>query len=205
MTTNPVFTVGHSTHSFERFISFLRAHEITAVTDVRSKPYSRIAPHFNRDSLERSLKQHAIKYVFLGAELGARSDDPQCYKEGRVQYRCLANTDLFRSGLERVIKGATSYRIALMCAEREPLVCHRTILVARALADMGVPIKHILANGTAESHDDAMERLLRLVGFSNQDLFKPHVELVAEALARQEERIAYTDDNLHVDRVAESI
>ncbi len=188
-----VFTIGHSTHTLEDFVALLRQHGVTAVADVRSAPFSRLNPQFNKEAIEGSLKAHGIKYVFLGRELGARPDDPGCYENGRVQYSRLSSTEQFRKGLERVVRGSRKYRIALMCAEREPLECHRTLLVARALADQGVAVAHILADGRLESHGDAMERLLDLTGLPHEDLFKSKQQLIAGALARQEERVAYVN------------
>ena len=91
-----IYTIGHSTHEIENWISLLKRHRIEAVADVRSVPYSRWQPQFNRESLIDSLKTHGIAYVFLGKELGARTDDPECYEDGRVKYRLLAKTKLFK-------------------------------------------------------------------------------------------------------------
>lgn len=193
---NLVFTIGHSTHTIERFVDLLRQHGVTAVADVRSSPYSRFNPQFNRETLEKALKEQGIAYVFLGRELGARSEDPSCYEKGRVQYDRLAGTDLFRDGLERVLKGAQSYRIALMCAEKEPLECHRTLLVSRSLASRGVSIAHILANGLVETHSVAMNRLIGVVGLPKTDLFRSNDQMIEAACALQEERIAYTDQDM---------
>lgn len=189
-----VLTVGHSNHTVEAFLALLRQHSVTALADVRSAPYSRFAPQFNRDTLERSLSAIGIRYVYLGRELGARSDDPACYEDGRVQYQRLAQTDSFHRGIERVLRGASEFRIALMCAEKDPLNCHRCILVARALDDLGVDVQHILLDGRLESHRDAMERLLDVTGMHHEDLYRTNKELIQEALSRQEERIAYRDD-----------
>ena len=195
-----VYTVGHSNHSLVEFIALLKMHGVTALADVRSTPYSRFNPQYNKDALERDLKPHSIKYVFLGRELGARSDDPACYSGGRVQYGRLAQTALFKSGIERVERGAVEHRIALMCAEKEPLDCHRTLLVSRALNEDGVTVSHILADGQLESHGDAMLRLLDVTGLPRDDLFRSQAELFAEALARQEERVAYVDEKLVEDK-----
>jgi uncharacterized protein (DUF488 family) len=191
---HPVLTIGHSTHSLEAFVALLRQHSVTALAAVRSAPYSRFNPQFNREALEQGLKAHGIKYVFLGRELGARSDDRSCYENGRVQYARLARTELFRSGVERVVRGANDYRVALMCAEKEPLECHRTLLVARALAELGIVVQHILADGRLESHEATMERLLDVVGLPHQDLLRSKEELIAEGLVRQEQRVAYVDE-----------
>jgi uncharacterized protein (DUF488 family) len=189
---NTVYTIGHSTHSQERFIALLRQHGITALCDVRSRPYSRMNPQFNREDLEQALRTHGIAYRFLGKELGARSDDPGCYESGKVQYDRLAETDMFKQGLKRILRGMREdFRVAIMCAEKEPLECHRTILVARHIAELGVAVAHIHADGHLESHDAALGRLARAVGLPEQDMFHSREELQAEAYRRQEERIAY--------------
>ena len=191
-----VFTIGHSTHTIDRFVTLLHQHGVTAVSDVRSVPYSRFQPQFNREPLVEALKRQGIAYFFLGRELGARSEDKSCYENGRVQYRRLAKTTAFRAGLARVCSERPSHRIALMCAEREPLECHRTLLVSRELAADGIPVLHIHEDGRLEPHPDAMKRLLRLVGLPDQDLFRSESELIEEACASQERRVAYVDVQL---------
>lgn len=191
-----VLTVGHSTHSLEVFLGLLREHGVQVVADVRSAPYSRHCPQFNKKELSQSLKRHGIKYVFMGNELGARADDPSCYENGRVKYSRLAQRAAFKEGIARLTKGARDHRIALMCAEREPLECHRTLLVSRVLEQAGIVIEHILSDGRLERHEDAMERLLDISGLPHEDLFRTKEELMAEALARQEERVAYKDESL---------
>jgi len=188
-------TIGHSSHTLERFMALLQQYRVTALADVRSMPYSRFSPQFNRTPLKEHLSENGIRYVFLGRELGARPEDPSCYIDGRVQYRKLAQTALFMSGIERVTQGAAKYRIALMCAERDPLDCHRTLLIGRALVDLFVQVDHVLSDGSLESHADAMSRLLNLTSIPDQDLFRSRAELISEALKKQEDRIAYLDPN----------
>lgn len=189
-----VFTIGHSTHPSERFLELLRQHGVTAVGDVRSTPYSRFNPHFNSGRMKVWLPEAGIAYVFLGRELGARSEDSSCYEDGKVQYDRLAATDLFRQGLDRVHEGTKSYTLALMCAEKEPLECHRTILVARHVAAMGLDVQHIHADGRLESHDAVMTRLVRLLNLPEGDMFRSREEMWAEAYARHGQRIAYRID-----------
>ncbi len=200
---HPVFTIGHSNHSLEAFLELLRLHNVTALADVRSAPSSRFNPHFNKEALERSMKTHGIKYVFLGRELGGRPDDRSCYANGRVQYARLARTEVFRSGIGRIMRGAQEHSIGLMCAEKEPLECHRALLVARYLDELGVEVLHILADGRLESHAEAMGRLLGVVGLPHDDLFRTRQELIAEAIVKQEERIAYVDETLANETVRE--
>lgn len=188
------FTVGHSTQSIEQFIRLLTDHGVSAIADVRSTPYSQHNPQFNREELRNSLKRESISYVFLGKELGARSDDECCFVHNKVNYRLLAGTALFKSGINRVIDGARSNRVALMCAERDPLDCHRTILVARELAKGSaeeVKITHILQSGALESHDAAMKRLVKQLGIPEDDMFRSREATEDFAYEKQAERIAY--------------
>jgi uncharacterized protein (DUF488 family) len=202
MSNGGVFTIGHSNHTIEAFVGLLKQHGITALADVRSAPYSRFHSHFNKEALERALKAEGIRYVFLGRELGARSEDRSCYRNGRVSYPLLAQTGLFLQGLERVRAGAQNFRIALMCAEKEPLECHRTLLVGRSLAEGGMAVTHIHADGHLEAYADAMKRLLDLVGLPREDLFRSPEELLAEALERQEAKVAYADESMADDQAS---
>jgi uncharacterized protein (DUF488 family) len=194
MTGAKLFTIGHSAHPIEEFIALIKRAGATAIADVRSAPYSRFNPQFNSDTFQAALKKHGIAYVFLGRELGARSDDPSCYENGRVQYGRLARTTLFSSGIQRLIKGAESHVVAVMCAEKEPLDCHRTLLVSRALEAEGASVTHLLADGRREDHDATMVRLIKMMGLPERDLFRSREEQIEVACAMQEERIAYMKD-----------
>ena len=194
-----VLTIGHSTHSVAAFIDLLRSHGVTALADVRAAPYSRFNPQFNRETLVDNLNAHGIAYVFLGRELGGRSDDLALFDDGRISYERLGRTRSFRAGLDRVVKGATDYRIALMCAEREPLECHRCLLVAPALEARGFLVAHIWPDGRLEPHDEAMSRLLDIHGLQDsiedQRLFpRSLAERVSAAVARQAHRFAYRSE-----------
>jgi len=191
-----VLTIGHSTHTIERFIDLLRASGVTAIADVRSSPFSRFNPQFNRDVLSASLREGGISYVFVGKELGARSQDKACYINGQVQYDRLAQTPLFKSGIKRVIKGSEKFTVALMCAEKEPLDCHRTLLVGRALEAQGIGVAHILPDGAIEPHDDTMLRLLDIVGLPRSDMFKSRAELIDAACRLREQKVAFIDSTL---------
>jgi uncharacterized protein (DUF488 family) len=190
-----LMTIGHSTHTAERFVELLEQHSVSAVADVRSHPYSRHLPHFNREALRSLLRDNEIQYAFLGNELGARSKDPTCYVDGRVQYDRLSATKDFEDGIARVIAGARTERVALMCAEKEPLECHRTLLVARKLVDLNVLVDHILGDGSLEAHSESMLRLLEKTG-KQPSLLDSTEDLVVAALAEQEARVAYVDPQL---------
>jgi len=188
-----LYTIGHSNHEIALFLGLLRQHGVTAIGDVRSQPFSRYVPQYSRDALETALADAGIAYVFLGKELGARSDNPACYREGKVQYDRLAEEPIFAEGIGRVIQGMRQYRIALVCAEKDPLDCHRALLVARRLFASGVPVSHILADGALESHEALESRLLAACKLPEGDLFTSREDFVADADRIPGERVAYQD------------
>ena len=188
-----LFTVGHSDHAPETFLALIRRHGVSAVADVRSSPYSRRNPQFNREALANELGRAEIRYVFLGNELGARRSEPECYKDGKAEYALIARAPLFLQGLERVRRGTDKFRIALLCAEKDPVTCHRSILVCRHLRELVSPIQHIREEGRLEGHDELESRLLALAGLPEGDLFHSRAELLERAYDWQSERIAYEE------------
>ena len=197
LTMSPrILTIGHSNHSIDHFVHLLRSHDVAAVADVRSAPFSRYAPQFNKEALREELHQADIGYVFLGKELGARSSDRSCYVDGRVRYSRLAEPALFKSGIDRLLRGARERLIAITCTEKDPLDCHRTLLVTRALVEAGATVDHVLAGGGIETNDEAMSRLLDERGLGQPDLFRSSEEILEEALRLQELEIAYVDPEL---------
>ena len=191
MTHTQIFSIGHSNHSIDKFLSLLESSEINMVVDVRSAPFSRMFPQFNQETLKKSLSDASIGYLFLGDQIGGRSNDPDDYQDGQVLYKALANKEAFKTGIERLKEGSARYRIALMCSEKEPLDCHRTLLVSQALASSDIVVGHIHADGTVEAHGDALVRLLSLHNLSSPDLFSDDTGRVQEALTLQEKKIAY--------------
>jgi uncharacterized protein (DUF488 family) len=177
----------------EQFVGMLLRHEVREVADVRSSPYSRHTPQFNREILEQALRQAGIGYVFLGRELGARPDAPDCYQDGHVEFQRLRAAPRFEEGLRTVLDRGKTGRVALLCAEKDPVCCHRMILVSRALRSRVALVGHILADGSLETNEDAERRLVRLVGVE-RSLFEPDVtdaELVERAYDLQGQEIAY--------------
>jgi uncharacterized protein (DUF488 family) len=188
-----IWTIGHSNHSARRFIDLLRGAGIACVADVRSIPFSRRNPHFSQKPLTASLKDAGIEYWFLGEALGARPKEPACYEGGRASYARIAATPAFRQAIDALIDRAGAVNIALMCAEKEPLECHRTILVGRALAERGMELCHIHADGRIEPHAALEERLLRLAR-EQVDLLTDRPAALAHAYDRQARRMAYGAD-----------
>jgi uncharacterized protein (DUF488 family) len=188
-----LYTIGHSTHTVQRLIELLSMHTISAVGDVRSSPYSRYNPQFNRELLQNALREAEIEYVFLGKELGARSLDSSCYVDGQVQFDLVAESELFHKGLVRLRAGMDSFRIALLCAEKDPITCHRMILVCRNLRSSGMSIQHILEDGSLEDNRDAERRLMRERNIKENDLFDSEEELIQRAYDIQGKKIAFTE------------
>jgi uncharacterized protein (DUF488 family) len=195
MTQSIIYTIGHSNHTTTNFLEMLATHFVDAVADVRSQPYSKFSPHFGQGLLRADLKKQGIAYVFLGKELGARSTDPSCYVNGKVQYQLLAQTDLYKQGINRLLTGMKSYTIALMCAESDPINCHRSILIGRHFRSSDVTVRHILPNGKIEEASTLEQRLLRSLKMPQKDLFLNQEQLIELAYDRQVERIAYAIDN----------
>jgi uncharacterized protein (DUF488 family) len=194
MNMNSIYTIGHSNHSADEFIRLLALHGIDALCDVRSQPYSRYNPQFNKDNLTAELERNGIKYIFLGKELGARSSDPDNYRNGKVRYELLASTREFHAGLERLRVGSGNYRIALMCSEKDPINCHRAILVSRYLYNINNKILHIHSNGALEAHEKLEQRLMDMYKIGEEDLFMGRVEKLRIAYEKQEDKIAYENN-----------
>lgn len=155
----PVFTIGHSNHEEQQFLQLLAQHHIDVLADVRSHPYSRYSSQFNRESLQQALTAANIRYLFLGEQLGGRPVDESFYDaEGHVLYWRVAETPFFRDGIERVERGRQQYRIALMCSEEDPAVCHRYLLVTRVLTERGVDVQHIRGDGSLQSQKEVEQQ-----------------------------------------------
>lgn len=202
----PLFTIGHSNYSSERLLELLEYHGVGALADVRSMPYSRYLPHFNKPALQEYLPQADIRYVFLGEELGARPNDPSCYVDGKAVYEKIAATEAFQKGLQRLLKGLQNYRIVLLCAEKDPLTCHRAILVCQHLVPSNLEIAHIHSDGELEFHEDLEERMLKLYNLqdpvpTNQLSLFPETqtptidrsERMRQAYQKQSDKIAYIE------------
>jgi uncharacterized protein (DUF488 family) len=188
-----VLTIGHSSHPYDRFLALLRMGGVTAVADVRTAPFSRHYPHFNKEQLREELRLDSIAYVFLGRELGGRPSNRTFYSDSIADYEKMATTEPFKKGLDRVIEGAKKYRIALVCSEHNPLDCHRCLLVGRGLSERGVRVTHILADGAAITQAETEKRLLELSGRSSDDLLMSWEQRLAAAYRDRARKIAFVE------------
>jgi uncharacterized protein (DUF488 family) len=186
-----ILTIGHSAMPYEHFLGLLHRSAATAVADVRTTPYSRRSPQFNRNRLRDELRRAGIAYLFFGEELGGRPADKRLYRDGVADYEKMATEPDFAEGLERIVGSAKHYRLAMMCAEQDPLDCHRFLLVGRALHQEGILVRHILPDGSVADHAVTEERLLRLSRRSDLDLFESGDRRLAAAYRDRASRVAY--------------
>lgn len=193
---NELLTVGYGNREFDAFAALLRRYRIEIVCDVRSTPYSARYDSFNRETLEVLLREPKIKYLFLGEDLGARPSDPDLYVAGRASYEAMKRSSMYRHGIERLEIGIGSYRIAVMCAEKDPLDCHRAVLISRMLADDGVCVQHIGSDGELESHAKLERRMLKKYHLLQASLFEPssNSAALAEAYDKRGAELAYDVD-----------
>lgn len=196
MSDAAVFSIGHSTHPFEGFVRLLESSAITAIADVRSSPFSGRSPQYNRRELQALLAGESIAYRFFGKALGGRPKDPKLYIRGTADYEAMAQTEAFKDGIDKLVKGSSKHRLALMCSEQDPIECHRCLLVGRALFERGVPMIHVLPDGTVQAQHDIEERLLDLNRQLNHDFFSPRQEMLKTAYRDQGMRVAFTERNV---------
>jgi uncharacterized protein (DUF488 family) len=171
----------------------VKTNGVEVIADVRSVPFSRRFPWFSGKALAERLAQEGIGYAAYGDVLGGRPRDPALYCDGVADYEAMAARDDFRASLDRVV--AEPRCLCLMCAEREPLDCHRCLLVARALAARGKRVGHIMVDGTVEPHAATEERLLALssrkgASLSGADLFDDRGTRLAKAYRRRARTVA---------------
>ena len=147
-----IYTIGHSNVSAERIIELLKEHEIQVLVDVRSAPYSRYSPQFNRESFKAELKTKAgIDYEHAGGTLGGRPEDPTCYKEdGKPDYEAIQKKPWYSDGITYLLQVAEKQKTAIMCSEEDPDRCHRHKLITQTLLEKKIEVVHIRGSGQLE-------------------------------------------------------
>jgi len=182
-----LLTIGHSNLAADRFMALLKSAGVSAIADVRSIPFSRWCPWFSSKALAQRLADAGIVYMLLGDALGGRPRDVRLYRDGVADYEAMAAQPEFAAGLAQVVNESARHRVCLLCAEREPLDCHRCLLIGRAFAERGLAVGHILDDGTIEPHSATEERLLTMTG---GDLFRNRAERLADAYRRRAQAVA---------------
>jgi len=187
---NKLFTIGHSTHTIDKFIFMLQQHDIDTIVDVRSVPYSRFNSQYNQENLKAKLKANGICYVFMGQELGARYEDKSLLlDDGKVDFKKVQISENFLKGIERLKKGAyKGYNISLMCSEKNPIECHRFGLVSEYLSKNDFEIAHITPNEVTSQKELELKLMEK---YKLGGLFADTKESLAEAYKLLNQDIAY--------------
>jgi uncharacterized protein (DUF488 family) len=188
-----IFTIGHSTHNIEEFIGLLKKNGIDSIADVRSSPYSKYSPQFNSENLKPELEKNKIKYVFMGDELGARRTEPEAIdQDGKINFGKVRRLDSFKKGISRLKTGIEKgFKIAIMCAEKDPFECHRFSLVCYSLQKDGVQIGHILEDGSIMDNLELEKRFLSKV----PDMFKTKEQEIEAGYKIIENKIAFVRED----------
>ena len=201
LTTHCLYTVGHSSSDWSDFVNALRKWDVTLLLDIRSRPRSLRFPHFSQPEFEQSLREASLAYLFLGEELGGRPEDPKAYRpDGVVDYRERRKSFGFQAGIERVLSELKHQDLALLCAEEDPLECHRFLMVCPELVTCAVQPQHIRKGGRLERQSEAEDRLLAAHHFgdvASDSLFAASADRAAaleEAYIAQAERCAFRAD-----------
>src|SRR5579875_390122 len=157
----PIYTIGYGNRTLEQVIALLKQYEIAFVADVRSQPYSRHNNDFSKHDLVSHLKQHNIRYVFMGDALGGRPQDSTCYdSEGRVDYSKLREKTFYLEGIQRLrVAWEKQLRIAIMCTEIRPDECHRGKLIGNTLLEQQIDVQHIDETGALLDQQEVNKRL----------------------------------------------
>lgn len=179
-----VYTVGHSNHTIPVFLTLLETVAITCVVDVRSTPFSRYNPQYNREVLQATLRDRGVAYLHFGREFGARHTRPELLdpQTGRVDFEKVQQTTPFQQGVRRLREGVSKgFRIALLCAEADPFFCHRFGMISGYLAQNGWQVRHILKDRSVIDNVVLEQWLLSTYAAALQpDLFGPPPEPAAQ-------------------------
>ncbi len=184
--TGRLFSVGHSNLELETFLRLLQAAGVTVLADVRSSPFSRYRPQFNKASLEQTSPQAGIGYLFLGHLLGGRPSREDLYDaEGHVDYERVRATKEFQQGLEQLLAARERDSVAMMCSEEDPLDCHRLLMITPALVERGLEPLHLRKDGSVETTRAMEERLLDETEVGKEMRQGLFAELLTEVERRQ--------------------
>jgi uncharacterized protein (DUF488 family) len=188
-----LFSIGHSNIAEQQFLALLRDAGVTFIADVRSVPHSRFYPWFSQKQLSASLAAADIGYAAMGDTLGGRPRDDGLYRDGVADYEAMAARPEYAAGLGRLLDAVARSQVCVLCAEREPLDCHRCLLVARSVGERGLTVGHILHDGSIEPHAETEQRLLALRGYGDdRDLFASgQHERLAAAYRRRGHAVAF--------------
>ena len=181
-----IYTIGHSNYTVEKLIDMLKHYNINCVVDIRGTPYSKYNVQFDKETIRYNLSKAGFIYIYMAKELAAKRINKQSYNdEGYSDFEKVINEKEFLEGIERLKNGCNKgYNIALLGAMQEPIRCHRSILVGKALRKAGFDVKHILDDYSIASQDD-IEQMLLDKYFSNRNQMTID-DLIGNSMTREE-------------------
>lgn len=181
-----IYTIGHSNYTVEKLIDMLKHYNINCVVDIRGTPYSKYNVQFDKETIRYTLSKAGFIYIYMAKELAAKRINKQSYNdEGYSDFEKVINEKEFLEGIERLKNGCNKgYNIALLGAMQEPIRCHRSILVGKALRKAGFDVKHILDDYSIASQDD-IEQMLLDKYFSNRNQMTID-DLIGNSMTREE-------------------
>ncbi|MCT4605739.1 MAG: DUF488 domain-containing protein [Marinisporobacter sp.] len=196
-----IYTIGHTNYSIENFVKLIRLYNINCIVDVRSTPFSKYTPQFNRKDLKITLNQKGVHYIYMGIEFGARRNEQYLYtSQGYLDFEKTIKNKVFLQGVRRLVDGCEKgFNISLMCTEKDPFDCHRSIMVGKGLKDNGFDVKHIFPNGNVQTQEQIEQRLLdkyfkNRFQVSLESFFEKQMdeeEMIAEAYRKRNKEIGY--------------
>lgn len=189
-----MYSIGHSNHNWETFSELLQSNQVTAIADVRTVPTSKYSPHFKKYELKSRLSAIGISYAFLGKELGGRPGSYEYFSGAKADYEKMATAPDYLNGIERLIRGSRTFRIAMVCSEHDPLDCHRCLLVSRTLLEREIDTKHVLQSGDIQTQSDIERTLLSLSNRTSFDMFQNTADSLSLAYRERSLKIAYSSD-----------
>lgn len=200
-----IFTIGYAGFAIDDFIKALKKHNINSLIDVRSSPFSKFYQDYNKPLLCDTLQKNGIIYRNYNSEFGARQDDKTYYPNGYLDFSMFTRSKVFLDGMQKIINAIPlGYKFVLMCSEKDPINCHRTIMVGKAFSDNGISVSHILSDGHIITQSDIEARLLDMY-YPDRDqlaLFGEQLsaeEMIENSYKFQNEKIGYRINNSEED------
>lgn len=171
-----IYSIGHGIKKIETFLNELNSFKISYLVDVRTSPYSKYNPQFNREILKNDLEKAGITYVYLGENLGGLPSDRSCYIDGKVDYDLIKEKGFFKEGLKRLIVANTkNLNVVIMCSESKPEECHRSKLIGQELLKQNISLLHIVSSEKMKEQTTVMNELTKGKGvvdlFGNETSF----------------------------------
>lgn len=186
-----IYTIGYAGHSIQSLVKLLQATGITVLADVRSTPFSSRKPEMDKPALMQALRDGGMRYIFMGEQLGGRPRNPKLYRAGKIDPQALLAHQEYKEGVTRLIAGATEHTICLLCAERDPVTCHRGLYIAESLQDAGMQVRHLIDN-QPEDHQATRARMAGLANMAHADLFASETDLRSMVIEHMREKIAFS-------------